>query len=80
MLGRPNRPVPVFMKSLAGAWLNRSVAHVVTKAASSVIVLMCGKMSLTHMPDWPCCWNWRRVPSRLTPWLLSMKANRLPSM
>ena len=80
MLGRPNWPEPVFMKSFAGAWLKREALQDLARVISSTIFAVCGKRFETHMPLWPCRLNSRRVPSRVVPWLLSMKANRLPSM
>src|SRR5206468_3473195 len=80
MLGRPNCPEPVFMKSLAGAWLNRLAAHDFTNETSSTIVAVCGNNSDTHAPLRPCWENFRLVPSSFVPWLLPMKANRFPSM
>ena len=81
MLGRPNCPLPVFMKSLAGAWLKRLVAQVFTRAMSSTMPAVCGSKSLTLAPDCP---YWRKVrldPSKVDLFLKdeSMKAKRLPS-
>ena len=80
MLGRPNWPEPVFMNNFAGAWLNRSAAQVWTSVMSSTIPAVWGKRSETHAPLWPWRVNWRREPSSFVPWLVSMKAKRLPSM
>src|SRR5918993_3780722 len=65
MLGRPNWLEPVFMNSLAGAWLKTSVATVFTIAMSSTIFAWCGNSSDTHAPCLPCRSNLRRVPSSL---------------
>ena len=81
MLGRPNCPLPVFMKSLAGAWLKRLVAQDFTRAMSSTMPAVYGNKSLTLAPDCP---YWRKVrldPSKVDLFLKdeSMKAKRLPS-
>src|SRR5918993_3249006 len=62
MLGRPNCDEPVFMNSLAGAWLKTSVATVFTIAMSSTIFAWCGKSSDTQAPCLPCRANCRRLP------------------
>ena len=63
MLARPKIPVPVFMNSLAGAWLNRFVLQVRNIVISSAIPPMCGMLSLNHMPLCPCCRNFFTEPS-----------------
>ncbi len=80
MLGRPNWPEPVFMKSLAGAWLKREALQDFARVMSSTMPAVWGNRSDTQVPLLPCCLKVRRVPSSEVPWLLSMKANRLPSM
>ena len=82
MLGRPKIPVPVFMNSLAGAWLNRFVLQVRNIVISSAMPPMCGMLSLNHMPACPCRLNCFTGPSSFF-WSLNvlfMKANRLPLM
>src|SRR5947209_6389953 len=82
MLGRPNWVVPVFTYSLAGAWLNTSVAIDLTIASSSTTFARYGKHSETHDPVWPCCANFRLLARSLGVAFanVSMKANRLPLM
>ena len=82
MLGLPKMPDPVFIKSFAGAWLNKSVLQVRTMVISSAIEPMCGKHSLAHIPLWPCCLNFLMVPCSFWGFLneLFMKANRFPLM
>jgi hypothetical protein len=81
MLGRPFWALPVFMNSLAGAWLKTSVPTVWTSVMSSTICAWCGNSSETQAPLLPYRLNFRRVPSSVDLFLneLSMKANRLPS-
>src|SRR5918993_2746809 len=56
MLGRPFIDEPVFMNSLAGAWLKTSVATDFTSVMSSTICAVCGYRSETQVPFFP----WRR--------------------
>ena len=80
MLGLPKMPVPVFMNSLAGAWLKRLVLQVRNIVISSAMPAMFGMFSLNHMPLWPCWLNFFTGPSSLLFCLnvLFMKAKRLP--
>ena len=79
MLGRPNWPEPVFMNSLAGAWLKSVAWQDFVIVMSSTIPAVCGKSSETQAPLWPWRANFRRVPRSFVPWLESMNAKRFPS-
>jgi hypothetical protein len=43
------------MNVIAGSWLIASVFIVLMTVMSSTIFAVCGKSSLTQVPDWPCC-------------------------
>ena len=53
MLGRPGCWEPVRMKVIAGSWLIASVFTVLMTVMSSTIFAVCGRSSLTQVPDWP---------------------------
>ena len=57
MLGRPGCWNPVWMNVIAGSWLIASVCIVRITVMSSTIFAVCGRSSLTHSPDSPCCAN-----------------------
>ena len=55
MLGRPGCWKPVWMNVIAGSWLIASVFIVLMTVMSSAIFAVCGRRSLTQVPDLPCC-------------------------
>src|SRR5260370_36272820 len=57
MLGRPAICDPVCRNVTAGSWLMASVYADLIKVTWSATLAVYGISSLTHAPDWPCCWN-----------------------
>src|SRR5262245_39957480 len=55
--GKPMRDMPVLIWNSAGEWLFVSVQHEWTNAMSSTCLARLGKISGTHVPDWPCCFH-----------------------
>ena len=55
MLGMPGRLNPHINSIAAGAWLLARRCMEWMKHISSTCLERCGKRSLTHVPDWPCC-------------------------
>ena len=57
--GRPPRMLPVFIWQMPPTWFNPSDWQLRITAMSSTHVAISGYQSLTQMPDWPCCANFR---------------------
>src|SRR5262245_56621281 len=83
--GKPMRGKPVLIWNRAGAWLFVSVQHEWTNPILSTCFTRFGKISGTHVPDWPCRFqangDFISGPTSLTkkPVLLSKPFSSLPS-
>ena len=62
MLGRPLMIEPVLKKAWAVSWLICSVFSERTTQRSSATEPMCGKMSVSSMPDFPHFLNSKEPP------------------
>ncbi len=55
--------LPVFIWQMLPTWFKPSAQQLRSTAMSSTQVAISGYQSLTQMPDWPCCLNFRFEPN-----------------